>query len=208
MANNSPLGYGPFTIFALGYTKGNLASYTGLTVRGQGVSAIAISQLFATGVNQLASGTVTIGGAFITNDTVTVTINGHGVTYTVVAGTAGNNAAIAAAVAAAINADATDGPIVEAQAEGTIVSIQSKTAGVTGQYTLAASKSSTSGTATASGANLVSQTGLAYQSFPNDLTLAQVACRNAGNQNLQAGGGLFIDQSVDNVLIDYLNLLG
>jgi len=57
---------------------------------------------------------ITIGGAWLVNDTATYTLNGHNVQYT--AGASPTPASVAAGLAAAINADGTDSPLVSAVA--------------------------------------------------------------------------------------------
>lgn len=101
--------------------------------------------------------TVTLGGTFAVGQGVEATINGTQVTYTETGGDTGNSAATA--LAAAINANATVGPLVSAYASGAVVTIVSRTAGSAGAYSLTAGTFATAGTtATASAANLAALT--------------------------------------------------
>ena len=96
----------------------------------------------------MPAATITLSGSPASGDTVTATINGHPVTYTLV--TADTLATAATALAADINADATDTRIVSASAAGDVVTVESLTE--LGTYTLTAG--ATGIVATASGAKL------------------------------------------------------
>lgn len=104
-------------------------------------------------------GTVTLGGKATVGDTVTATINGRAVVYSVTAGdvaAASPLASIAANLAAAINADATDKLVVSAVANGYVVAISADITGAGGAYSLTtATSGGATETAAASGANLV-----------------------------------------------------
>lgn len=111
------------------------------------------------------NGQITLAGTYVPGDTITYTLNGHGVTYTVVLGST-SLSAIATGLAAAINADGTDGPLVTATAAniftpfavpGSVVNIVAKTAAWQLAATIphAAAASSSGGTATLLGTNLI-----------------------------------------------------
>jgi hypothetical protein len=101
-----------------------------------------------------AHATGTVGGTFATNDTLTTTIAGHAVLYTVVAGDT-TDALIATHVAAAINANTTVNKLVIASAAGAVVTVTAIADGVAGNaITFACTKVSSAGTYTASGADL------------------------------------------------------
>jgi len=105
-----------------------------------------------------AVGTVAIGGSFSTGNTVTVTINGHPVVYTLVSGDT-TSTLVAAHVAAAIGADSTDAAIVTATPNAATIKITSLLPGAVGNYSLTAS--ATGGTiATASDVELDFQNNL------------------------------------------------
>lgn len=99
------------------------------------------------------SGTVTIAGSYITDDTATITVNGIGSSYTVVAGD--SPISIATALASAVNANTSANKYIVASANGAVVTLTAITRGVLGNtITLAASKVSTGGTVTVSGGTL------------------------------------------------------
>lgn len=101
-----------------------------------------------------ASQFATVGGTWATNDTATTVINGHSVVATITQGSP-TLANVAADIAAAINADATSGPLVEAIAGATTVTVVWRVPGTGGNgITFTVSKSSTSGTYVANGATL------------------------------------------------------
>jgi hypothetical protein len=206
----SPLGHGPYRVTAPGYVPGSISSYAGLLIASSGSSAsqFPLSQLIRTGANPFAQGTIAITGTWVGGtDTATATINGHAVTYDTVSGDT-TNSLIAQHLAAAINADSTDKAIVFANAEGNVVNITALTPGAAGEYSLAASKSSTSGVVTASGAALVLPEAPGFQSFPNDLTLVQFMLRKAFVTGSGGGSGIQWDPSVDAVLTDYVAYYG
>lgn len=204
----SPLGHGPYRVTAPGYTPGSIGTYAGLLIASVGSSQFPVSQLIRTGANPYAQGTIAITGTWVGGtDTATATINGHGVTYPTVSGDT-TNALIAQHLAAAINADATDKAIVVANAEGNLVNITSLVAGAAGEYSLAASKSSTSGVVTASGAALVIPEAPGFQAFPNDLSIVQFMLRRAFVTGSGGGSGITWDASVDAVLTDYVAYFG
>ena len=94
-------------------------------------------------------GTVTLSATWAIDDTVTVTIDGHGITYTAASATLFD---VATGLAAAINADPIAGQIVEAIADGVVVYIFAKELRV---YSLAeAVVTAGTGEATASGTEL------------------------------------------------------
>lgn len=100
-----------------------------------------------------ASGTVTIAGTWLTDDTATATINGIGTTYTAVAGDSA--VSIATALASAINANASVNKYAFASVLGAVITITAVTKGVLGNsITLTSAKVSSGGTATSSGAVL------------------------------------------------------
>lgn len=104
-----------------------------------------------TGVEGAASGKVTITGVPAIGKTVTVTINGHAVVYTLVSGDT-TNTLVATHFAAAINADSTSNLIVSASGSGAVVSITALVSGAPGQYSLTASATGfASGTLTEGG---------------------------------------------------------
>ncbi len=209
-ASISPLGRGPYTVIAVGYTPGTLGSYGGLTVKSAGSSAsqFPVNQLVRTGANQYAQGQDTITGTWVGGtDTVTVVINGHSVTYATVSGDT-TNALIAAHLAAALQADATNAAIVKVTAQGNVVNIVSLTLGAAGEYTLTTSKSSTSGVTTASGALLAIPEVASFASFPADLALVQFMLRRAFVTGSGGGSGISWDPSVDAVLTDYVAYYG
>ncbi len=131
----------------------------------------------------IVNGSITVGGTWAQNDTITATINGSGVTYT--AGAAPTTATVASGLAAAWNADATGKTLAYASATGSVVTFNQLTD--VAAYTLAASKVSTSGTATASGANLASaDPGLAIS--PDQAALTFIPFTRV--ESIVAGTGL------------------
>ncbi len=102
-----------------------------------------------------ASGSVTVGGTWVGGtDVANVTIDGHEVTYDTVSGDT-TTALIAQHLGAAIQNDATVGPLVNVSVTGSVITITAVVEGATGEYTLTVSKTSSSGTLTASGSTLV-----------------------------------------------------
>lgn len=107
-----------------------------------------------------STGTVTMTGTFADTETVTVTIGGTAVVTTLTAITAASVTTVAAAVAAAWNANATAFAKASAASVAGVVTFTSKQSVLTTDYTLTASDTAASGTATASGANLAIQTAV------------------------------------------------
>jgi hypothetical protein len=113
-----------------------------------------LAYLLAEGGSTKAHATGTVGGTFATNDTLTTTIAGHAVVYTVLAGDT-TDALIAQHVAAAINANTSVNTLVVATYSGAVVTVTAIADGVAGNsIAFACTKASAAGTYTASGANL------------------------------------------------------
>jgi len=109
-----------------------------------------------------ATASTTVGndgsGDYVAADTITTTINGHNIVYTVT-GTEGSDQAIAVAVAAAINADALSAASAGTPVAG-VIPLTAKVPGVDGNaITLAVAHSSTHGTYTRSGATFTGGVG-------------------------------------------------
>jgi hypothetical protein len=203
----SPLGVGPYKVIATGYVPGTLSSYGGLTIVNVSNDVPPLSQLVATGGSGFAKARVELGGTLTPIDTLTVTINGHGVTYAVVSGDT-TLAILATHIAAAINADSTDLAIVKAKAIGNDIQIEALLPGAVGQYSLAVTKSGgATETITASADELIVTQNAASDSFPEDLALVQFMLRKAFVLGSGGGSGIKWDKSVDAVVNDYLAAL-
>jgi len=206
MSVQSPLGVGPLIVKAIGYVKGTLGTYAGLTVISvSGGNRFPISQLIATAVNQFAKATGEAGGTWALNDTATATINGHATVYT--AGASPTPTSVIAGLAAAINADSTSKLIVKATALGNVLTVRSLNAGATGEYTFVLTKSS-SGTLVASNDELQVGQGEPGAGLPADLSLVRHMTRNAVALGSGGGSGVTYDQTVDNAVIDYVTQYG
>jgi len=81
----SPLGVGPFTVKAVGYVKGTLSGYAGLTVEGTGANTnqYPTSQLVDTGGSDAAGlgADLAIVAVITRFASQAVGINGAGITY-------------------------------------------------------------------------------------------------------------------------------
>jgi hypothetical protein len=100
-----------------------------------------------------ASGTITLGGTPATSNTVVPRINGHATTYTLVSGDT-TTALTATHLAAAINADGTNSPLVLATAALSVVTITALAQGAPGALTLSVSVTGGGVTAVASDTQL------------------------------------------------------
>jgi hypothetical protein len=113
-------------------------------------------------VRSTNSGTVTLSGTPTTSDTVTITVDGNAVTYTLVSGDqSGGLSTTATDVAAALNANATFSALFTASASAAVITISAKEAGVIEEVSLAASTTGGHTVATASGSALAQSNVLA-----------------------------------------------
>lgn len=121
------------------------------------------------------------GFAGVAGDTVTVGINNHNVTYTLVSGDTTSATTLAAHLTAAINADSTDSSIITATSSGAVITIVSLTADMASQYVLS-----------------ISQTGTGNETYTaNDPYLFGVPCAGAWIPTGYSGSLLTQMQSIN-----------
>lgn len=150
-------------------TDGSPENLVKLTAFYTGIRGNTIQVGVGVGSNNVAisaTGTVTLASTWVAGETVTVTIDGIDIIYTVVTGD--TFATIAQALAAKINADATVGKLVAATVatspSSSVITLTAVTRGTVGNaITLVAAETSTAGTAVASGATLTG--GLGTQTY-------------------------------------------
>lgn len=134
-------------------------------------------------------GTVILANTWAANDTATVTIDGHPVTYEATSATLSD---IATALATAINTDAIAGQLVDAIADGAVVYLFAKQLKA---YSLAAAESTAgTGTATTSGTELVGNTTIGTINTNGiDLVNGTVTLTSTAAIALPAGAPIGID---------------
>ncbi len=125
----------------------SLSSATNFT--GGALGPISATKTFTTA----PTGTVTLSGpAFLSADTITITLNGIAVVTTLAPGDVTTLTTVASAVVNVLNANTSFSAIAVASSSGPVITITSRSGNA---YSLLAADTSTNGVATASGANLV-----------------------------------------------------